>query len=105
MRSVEVKVGWRGISTSIFSGEQAGPERYLPLPSRVVGSPFLVSGPSSRKLAGGCLGPSPVRSQRLETHSSSAISLSRPMGTPRLNQLFTCWGVTPRFLAKSEAER
>lgn len=89
MRSVEVKVGWRGISTSIFSGRQAGPVRYLPVSSRA-GSPFLVPGPSSRKLAGGCLGPSPVRSQRLEMHSSSAISLSRPMGTPRLNQLFTC---------------
>lgn len=33
MRSVEVKVGWRGISTSVFSGRQAGPVRYLPVSS------------------------------------------------------------------------
>ena len=52
-----------------------------------------------------CLGPSPVRSQRRCTQNSSAISSSRAKGTPRLNQLLTCWGVTPRRMAKSEGVR
>lgn len=46
MRSVEVKVGWRGISTSVFSGRQAGPVRYLPVSSRAVA--ILAVGPSNR---------------------------------------------------------
>ncbi|MNN38846.1 hypothetical protein D3C81_1528590 [compost metagenome] len=70
--------------------------------SGVGGLSWAGRGGPLRKIGLGCLGPSPLRNQRRCTQNRSAISSRRASGTPRLNQLLTCWGVTLRWAAKSE---